>query len=43
LVCLECKVGDEPTATQARWLAAAVDRRVLAVRDFVVLRARLLT
>ena len=38
-VYVECKVGDEPTATQARWLAVAVDRRVIAVRDFVVVRA----
>jgi hypothetical protein len=41
LAYLECKVGDEPTATQARWLAATVDHRVVAVRDFVVVRARL--
>ena len=39
LLYVECKVGDEPTATQARWLAAAVDRRVLAVRDYVIVRA----
>jgi hypothetical protein len=40
---VECKVGDEPTATQARWLAAAIGHGVVSVRDYVVVRARLET
>lgn len=39
VVYVECKVEDEPTTTQARWLRAAVDRRVIAIRAFVVVRA----
>lgn len=38
-VYVECKVADEPTATQARWLAAAIDHRIVAVRDYLVVRA----
>jgi len=41
VVYVECKVADEPTESQARWLAAAVDLGVVTVRDFVVVRARL--
>jgi len=36
---VECKVADEPTESQARWLAAAVDLGVVTVRDFVVVQA----
>lgn len=38
-VYVECKVADEPTATQVQWLAAAVDHRVVAVRDYVIVQA----
>ena len=39
LVYLECKVGDEPTATQARWLAAAVEHGVASASGYLVVRA----